>query len=111
MIQLKIVYLFKIKKYPPKKFPYCFFYLLKHGQTRILNTESYCKPNQGRYLFNLIFIFRMLMSLTSFPPLPFFFFKKAKGLQKLKWYCQMCQKQCRDENGYQVCVDFFFRFI
>lgn len=22
---------------------------------------------------------------------------KAKGLQKLKWYCQMCQKQCRDE--------------
>ncbi|CAI2181177.1 8439_t:CDS:2 [Funneliformis geosporum] len=26
---------------------------------------------------------------------------KAKGLQKLKWYCQMCQKQCRDENGYQ----------
>ncbi|CAG8693161.1 23599_t:CDS:2, partial [Cetraspora pellucida] len=25
----------------------------------------------------------------------------AKGLQKLKWYCQMCQKQCRDENGYQ----------
>ncbi|RHZ49124.1 hypothetical protein Glove_529g52 [Diversispora epigaea] len=26
---------------------------------------------------------------------------KSKGLQKLKWYCQMCQKQCRDENGYQ----------
>ncbi|CAG8554771.1 11064_t:CDS:10 [Acaulospora morrowiae] len=26
---------------------------------------------------------------------------KAKGLQKLKWYCQMCEKQCRDENGYQ----------
>ena len=25
---------------------------------------------------------------------------KAKGLQKLRWYCQMCQKQCRDENGY-----------
>eukprot|EP00592_Proboscia_alata_P029597 CAMPEP_0194440356 /NCGR_PEP_ID=MMETSP0176-20130528/115408_1 /TAXON_ID=216777 /ORGANISM="Proboscia alata, Strain PI-D3" /LENGTH=80 /DNA_ID=CAMNT_0039264523 /DNA_START=31 /DNA_END=269 /DNA_ORIENTATION=- len=24
---------------------------------------------------------------------------KAKGLQKLKFYCQMCQKQCRDENG------------
>ena len=24
---------------------------------------------------------------------------KAKGLQKLRWYCQMCQKQCRDENG------------
>lgn len=22
---------------------------------------------------------------------------KAKGLQKLRWYCQMCQKQCRDE--------------
>ncbi|CAG8484476.1 3180_t:CDS:2 [Paraglomus occultum] len=26
---------------------------------------------------------------------------KAKGLQKLRWYCQMCQKQCRDENGFQ----------
>ena len=24
---------------------------------------------------------------------------KAKGLQKLRWYCQMCNKQCRDENG------------
>ncbi|MGH0139488.1 UNVERIFIED_CONTAM: hypothetical protein FKN15_035765 [Acipenser sinensis] len=23
---------------------------------------------------------------------------KSKGLQKLRWYCQMCQKQCRDEN-------------
>lgn len=22
---------------------------------------------------------------------------KAKGLQKLRWYCQVCQKQCRDE--------------
>ena len=22
---------------------------------------------------------------------------KAKGLQKLRWYCEMCQKQCRDE--------------
>lgn len=27
--------------------------------------------------------------------------QKAKGLQKLRWYCQMCQKQCRDENGYR----------
>eukprot|EP01024_Parvocaulis_polyphysoides_P039389 TRINITY_DN3558_c3_g1_i2.p1 TRINITY_DN3558_c3_g1~~TRINITY_DN3558_c3_g1_i2.p1 ORF type:complete len:413 (+),score=61.25 TRINITY_DN3558_c3_g1_i2:60-1298(+) len=26
---------------------------------------------------------------------------KAKGLQKLRWYCQLCQKQCRDENGFQ----------
>ena len=26
---------------------------------------------------------------------------KAKGLQKLKFYCQMCNKQCRDENGYK----------
>jgi DNA/RNA-binding protein KIN17 len=27
--------------------------------------------------------------------------QKARGLQRLKWYCQMCQKQCRDENGYR----------
>jgi len=26
---------------------------------------------------------------------------KAKGLQKLRWYCQMCSKQCRDENGFK----------
>jgi hypothetical protein len=32
---------------------------------------------------------------------------KAKGLQKLKWYCQMCQKQCRDE----VCYSFDYRVI
>ena len=24
---------------------------------------------------------------------------KAKGLQKLKFYCQLCQKQCRDDGG------------
>eukprot|EP00537_Pseudo-nitzschia_pungens_P007821 CAMPEP_0172368664 /NCGR_PEP_ID=MMETSP1060-20121228/28621_1 /TAXON_ID=37318 /ORGANISM="Pseudo-nitzschia pungens, Strain cf. cingulata" /LENGTH=479 /DNA_ID=CAMNT_0013093335 /DNA_START=42 /DNA_END=1484 /DNA_ORIENTATION=+ len=26
---------------------------------------------------------------------------KAKGLQKLRFYCQMCQKQCRDANGFK----------
>jgi hypothetical protein len=26
--------------------------------------------------------------------------QKSKGLQKLRWYCELCQKQCRDE----VCV-------
>lgn len=26
---------------------------------------------------------------------------KARGLQKLKWYCQVCEKQCRDENGFK----------
>ena len=26
---------------------------------------------------------------------------KAKGLQKLRWYCQSCQKQCRDEVDIQ----------
>ena len=26
---------------------------------------------------------------------------KSKGLQKLRWYCQMCQKQCRDEHGFK----------
>lgn len=26
---------------------------------------------------------------------------KAKGLQKVRWYCQMCNKQCRDENGFK----------
>eukprot|EP00102_Acyrthosiphon_pisum_P005777 XP_001950906.1 PREDICTED: DNA/RNA-binding protein KIN17 [Acyrthosiphon pisum] len=26
---------------------------------------------------------------------------KSKGLQKLRWFCQMCNKQCRDENGFK----------
>ncbi|SCU77568.1 LADA_0A01112g1_1 [Lachancea dasiensis] len=26
---------------------------------------------------------------------------KARGLQKLRFYCQTCQKQCRDENGFK----------
>ena len=26
---------------------------------------------------------------------------KAKGLQKLKFYCQSCEKQCRDANGFK----------
>ncbi|KAK6463602.1 domain of Kin17 curved DNA-binding protein-domain-containing protein [Scheffersomyces coipomensis] len=26
---------------------------------------------------------------------------KASGLQKLKFYCQICPKQCRDENGFK----------
>ena len=27
--------------------------------------------------------------------------QKSVGLQKLRWYCQMCEKQCRDENGFR----------
>lgn len=26
---------------------------------------------------------------------------KSKGLQKLKYFCQMCEKQCRDANGFK----------
>ncbi|CAG9539421.1 unnamed protein product [Cercopithifilaria johnstoni] len=26
---------------------------------------------------------------------------KSKGLQKLRWFCQMCKKQCRDQNGFK----------
>lgn len=26
---------------------------------------------------------------------------KSKGLQRLRWYCQPCEKQCRDENGFK----------
>ncbi|WOO80748.1 KIN17-like protein [Vanrija pseudolonga] len=27
---------------------------------------------------------------------------KAKGLGRLRWYCQICEKQMRDENGFQA---------
>lgn len=26
---------------------------------------------------------------------------KSKGLQRLRWYCQVCQRQMRDENGFK----------
>lgn len=26
---------------------------------------------------------------------------KSRGLQKLKFYCQICEKQCRDDNGFK----------
>lgn len=26
---------------------------------------------------------------------------KSKGLSKLQFYCQVCQKQCRDANGFK----------
>ncbi|OJD31590.1 zinc finger protein rts2 [Diplodia corticola] len=29
---------------------------------------------------------------------------KSKGLQRLRWYCQACEKQCRDANGYKCHV-------
>ncbi|KAI1614098.1 domain of Kin17 curved DNA-binding protein-domain-containing protein [Exophiala viscosa] len=29
---------------------------------------------------------------------------KSKGLQRLRWYCQACQRQMRDENGFKCHV-------
>ncbi|KAF2656575.1 hypothetical protein K491DRAFT_757396 [Lophiostoma macrostomum CBS 122681] len=29
---------------------------------------------------------------------------KSKGLQRLRWYCQACEKQCRDANGFKCHV-------
>lgn len=30
---------------------------------------------------------------------------KSKGLQRLRWFCQPCEKQCRDENGFKCHVN------
>src|SRR5271170_4783550 len=27
---------------------------------------------------------------------------KSKGLQRLRWYCQVCERQMRDENGFKL---------
>ena len=29
---------------------------------------------------------------------------KSKGLQRLRWFCQVCEKQCRDDNGFKCHV-------
>ena len=26
---------------------------------------------------------------------------KSSVLQRLRWFCQVCEKQCRDENGFR----------
>ena len=30
---------------------------------------------------------------------------KARGLTKLRFYCQVCEKACRDENGYKCHIE------
>ena len=30
---------------------------------------------------------------------------KARGLTRLRWYCQVCSKACRDANGYKPHID------
>jgi hypothetical protein len=27
---------------------------------------------------------------------------KSKGLQRLRWYCQVCERRMRDENGFKM---------
>ena len=53
----------------------------------------------------------LLCCLLSYPAMPKHEFLtpkaisnriKSKGLQKLRWYCQMCQKQCRDEVSLEI---------
>lgn len=29
---------------------------------------------------------------------------KSKGLGRLRWFCQVCEKQCRDDNGFKCHV-------
>lgn len=36
---------------------------------------------------------------------------KSKGLQKLRWYCQMCQKQCRDEVSINLLSNLVFKVL
>ena len=36
---------------------------------------------------------------------------KAKGLQKLKFYCQMCSKQCRGKLFFVGCTNWRFRLF
>ena len=56
---------------------HCFFY-----HARFLNTERSGEMDEGNEQRGLCDV-------------------QSKGLQKLRWYCQVCQKQCRDENGFQ----------
>lgn len=30
---------------------------------------------------------------------------KARGLTRLRWYCQICSKACRDANGYKCHIE------
>ena len=55
----------------------------------------------------MLVVLRLLPSFSAMPKHGFMTPKaianrvKAKGLGKLRFYCQMCAKQCRDENGFK----------
>ncbi|XP_053111203.1 DNA/RNA-binding protein KIN17 isoform X2 [Hemicordylus capensis] len=78
-------------------------YLYGHARSPI-SASRLAFPNRTRKgekccLFFLIII---IMGKTDFlSPKAIANRIKSKGLQKLRWYCQMCQKQCRDENGFK----------
>ncbi|KRZ62458.1 DNA/RNA-binding protein KIN17 [Trichinella nativa] len=65
--------------------------------------------DQNFYLYTVIVVSHLYLgsTLLSMPKHEPFTPKaisnriKAKGLQKLRWFCQMCQKQCRDQNGFK----------
>ncbi len=64
-----------------------------HGQERLFLPQGGRSPHSPGYLwFSFVTPTRCAQIGNRI---------KAKGLQKLRWYCQLCQKQCRDENGFK----------
>ena len=71
----------------------------------LFQTTSCCLVTQHasrrRYVFHINAPFVYLTSSLVGTPKYLANAMKSKGLQRLRWYCQVCQKQCRDENGFK----------
>ena len=73
------------------------FYIM-HGISRIKISTIYWKTINRNLLHYFVVKLKMGKEKAGFlTPKAIANRIKAKGLQKLRWYCQMCQKQCRDE--------------
>lgn len=63
--------------------------------------KAIAKKLKVRYNMLLYSSYRIQGSLITNVHFHCFFILQAKGLQKLRFYCQVCQKQCRDDNGFK----------
>jgi DNA/RNA-binding protein KIN17 len=71
----------------------------KHGALTPKAIGNRIKVREASRNLDLIHLYSQLTSPLCLHVC--FLLPKAKGLQKLRWYCQMCAKQCRDENGFK----------
>ena len=68
----------------------------------ILSFLPFTKQNRDHFEHSLVFKTVTTMPRAEVGSTKYLNNKlKSKGLQRLRWYCQVCEKQTRDENGFK----------